>query len=63
MKRLYKAFVYLNDNDPITMIVSGKNKKEVTLLLTDFYRKISGAAEIEVKLREVIYINGNYKYK
>ena len=63
MKRLYKAFVYLNDGNPITMIVSGKNKKEVALLLTNFYRKISGAAEIEVKLREVIYIDGNYRYK
>lgn len=63
MKKLYKAFIYLNEDVPITMIVGGKNKKEVKLLLTDFYRKISGAAEIEVKLREVIYIDGNYRYK
>ena len=31
--------------------------------VTDFYRKVSGAAEIEVKLKEVVYENGNYRYK
>ena len=31
--------------------------------LTDFYRKISGAAEIEIKPKEVEYIDGDYRYK
>lgn len=63
MKRMYKAFIYLNDNNPITMIVGGKSRQFIVEKLTDFYRKISGAAEIEVKLKEVAYENGNYRYK
>jgi len=63
MKRMYKAFVYLNDGNPITMIIGGSSRKIIIEKLTDFYRKISGAAEIEIKLKEVIYINGEYRYK
>lgn len=63
MKKIYKAFIYLNDNDPITMIVGGPSKKYVIDKLTDFYRKISGAAHIEIKLKEVEYIDGDYRYK
>ena len=60
---MYKAFIYLNDNDPITMIIGGSSRQLIIEKLTDFYRKISGAAEIEVKLKEVEYVDGNYRYK
>lgn len=63
MKKKYKAFIYLNDNNPITMIIGGSSRQLIIEKLTDFYRKISGAAEIEVKLKEVVYENGNYRYK
>ena len=60
---MYKAFIYLNDNDPITMIIGGSSRQLIIEKLTDFYRKISGAAEIEIKLKEVEYIDGDYRYK
>ncbi len=63
MKKMYKAFIYLNDNNPITMIIGGSSRQLIIEKLTDFYRKISGAAEIEIKLKEVVYIDGNYRYK
>ena len=63
MKKMYIAFIYLNDNNPITMIIGGSSRQLIIEKLTDFYRKISGAAEIEVKLKEVVYENGNYRYK
>ena len=63
MKRMYKAFIYLNDGNPITMIIGGSSRKLIIEKLTDFYRKISGAAEIEIKLKEVNYVNGEYRYK
>ena len=63
MKKMYKAFIYLNDNNPITMIIGGSSRQLIIEKLTDFYRKISGAAEIEVNLKEVVYENGNYRYK
>ena len=63
MKKMYKAFIYLNEQNPITMIVGGSTKQLIIEKLTDFYRKISGAAEIEIKLKEVVYENGNYRYK
>lgn len=63
MKKMYKAFIYLNDQNPLTMIVGGSNRSLVIEKLTDFYRKISGAAEIEIKLKEVVYIDGEYRYK
>ena len=63
MKKMYKAFIYLNDETPLTMIVGGSSRKTIIEKLTDFYRKISGAAEIEVKLKEVEYNNGDYRYK
>ena len=63
MKKMYKAFIYLNDNDPITMIIGGSSRHLIIEKLTDFYRKISGAAEIEIKLKEVEYIDGDYRYK
>ncbi len=63
MKKMYKAFIYLNDENPLTMIVGGSSRKMIIEKLTDFYRKISGAAEIEVKLKEVEYNNGDYRYK
>lgn len=63
MKKMYKVFIYLNDNDPITMIIGGSSRQLIIEKLTDFYRKISGAAEIEVKLKEVEYVDGDYRYK
>ena len=63
MKRMYKAFIYLNDENPITMIIGGSSRKLIIEKLTDVYRKISGAAEIEIKLKEVEYVNGDYRYK
>lgn len=63
MKKMYKAFIYLNDNDPITMIIGGSSRQVIIEKLTDFYRKISGAAEIEIKLKEVEYVDGDYRYK
>ena len=63
MKKMYKAFIYLNDNNPITMIIGGSSRQLIIEKLTDFYRKISGAAEIEIKLKEVEYIDGDYRYK
>ena len=60
---MYKAFIYLNDNDTITMIIGGSSRQLIIEKLTDFYRKISGAAEIEIKLKEVEYIDGDYRYK
>ena len=63
MKKMYKAFIYLNDNDPITMIIGGSSRQLIIEKITDFYRKISGAAEIEVKLKEVEYVDGDYRYK
>ena len=63
MKKMYKAFIYLNDENPLTMIVGGSSRKTIIEKLTDFYRKISGAAEIEVKLKEVENNNADYRYK
>ena len=63
MKKMYKAFIYLNDENPITMIIGGSSRKIIIEKLTDFYRKISGAAEVEIKLKEVVYVDGNYRYK
>ena len=63
MKKMYKAFIYLNDDDPKTLIIGGSNRQLIIEKLTWFYRNISGAAEIEVKLKEVVYENGNYRYK
>ena len=63
MKKMYTACIYLNDNDPITMIIGGSSRQLIIEKLTDFYRKISGAAEIEVKLKEVEYVDGDYRYK
>ncbi len=63
MKRMYKVFIYLNDENPITMILGGSSRQLIIDKVTDFYRKVSGAAEIEVKLKEVVYENGNYRYK
>ena len=45
------------------MIIGGSSRQLIIEKLTDFYRKISGAAEIEIKLKEVDYIDGDYRYK
>ena len=45
------------------MILGGSSRQLIIDKVTDFYRKVSGAAEIEVKLKEVVYENGNYRYK
>lgn len=63
MKKMYKAFIYLNDENPIIMIIGGSSRRMIIEKLTNFYRKVSGAAEIEIKLKEVEYINGDYRYK
>ena len=60
MKKMYKAFIYLNDNDPITMIIGGSSRQLIIEKLKNFYRKISGAAEIEIKLKEVIFNGRDY---
>lgn len=63
MKKMYKAFVYLNDRNPIHMIVSGSSRRLIIETLTDFYQKISRCMEVKVKLKEVEYIDGDYIYK
>ena len=63
MKKMYKAFIYLNDEKIIIMIVEGSSKKSIIEKLTDFYIKVSGAAEIEIKLKEVIFNGRDYIYK
>lgn len=63
MKKMYKAFIYLNDNNLIAMIIGFKGREYIIEKLADFYRDISGIAEIYFKLKEVTNVNGDYRYK
>lgn len=62
-KKTYRAIID-NDGHVTTMIVGGESKKSVTKELTDFFMKtkqIKDYRKFEVHLKEVMYIDGEYK--
>lgn len=62
-KKTYRAIID-NDGHITTMIVGGENKKSVTKELTDFFiktKQIKDYRRFDIHLKEVIYINGEYK--
>ena len=61
-----KTYIAIIDNDGhiTTMIVGGESKKSVTKELTDFFiktKQIKDYRRFDIHLKEVIYINGEYK--
>lgn len=62
MNKKYNATIYINNEKPITMIVSGKNETEVSKIIAGFFIKINKKKieKIQIKLEEVEFINGNY---
>ena len=62
MNKKYNATIYINNEKPITMIVSGKDETEVSKILAGFFIKINKKKieKIQIKLEEVEFINGNY---
>ncbi len=62
-KKTYRAIID-NDGHITTMIVGGESKKSVTKELTDFFiktKQIKDYRRFDIHLKEVIYINGEYK--
>lgn len=62
MNKKYNATIYINNEKPITMIVSGKSETDVSKIIAGFFIKISKKKieKIQIKLEEVEFINGNY---
>lgn len=62
MNKKYNATIYINNEKPITMIVSGKNETEVSKIIAGFFIKINKKKieRIQIKVEEVEFINGNY---
>lgn len=62
MNKKYNATIYINNEKPITMIVSGKDETEVSKIIAGFFIKINKKKieKIQIKLEEVEFINGNY---
>lgn len=62
MNKKYNATIYINNEKPITMIVSGKDETEVSKILAGFFIKINKKKieRIQIKVEEVEFINGNY---
>ena len=62
-KKAYRAIID-NDGHITTMIVGGESKKSVTKELTDFFiktKQIKDYRRFDIHLKEVMYINGEYK--
>ena len=62
-KKTYRAIID-NDGHITTMIVGGESKKSVTKELTDFFiktKQITDYRRFDIHLKEVMYINGEYK--
>lgn len=62
-KKTYRAIID-NDGHITTMIVGGESKKSVTKELTDFFikmKQIKDYRRFDIHLKEVMYINGEYK--
>ena len=62
-KKTYRAIID-NDGHNTTMIVGGESKKSVTKELTDFFiktKQIKDYRRFDIHLKEVMYINGEYK--
>lgn len=62
MNKKYNTTIYINNEKPITMIVSGKDETEVSKIIAGFFIKINKKKieKIQIKLEEVEFINGNY---
>lgn len=62
MNKKYNTTIYINNEKPITMIVSGKNETEVSKIIAGFFIKINKKKieRIQIKVEEVEFINGNY---
>ena len=62
MNKKYNATIYINNEKPITMIVSGKDETEVSKILAGFFIKINKKKieRIQITVEEVEFINGNY---
>ena len=62
MNKKYNTTIYINNEKPITMIVSGKNETEVSKIIAGFFIKINTKKieRIQIKVEEVEFINGNY---
>lgn len=62
-RKTYRAIID-NDGHITTMIVGGESKKSVAKELTDFFiktKQIKDYRRFDIHLKEVIYINGEYK--
>ena len=62
-KKIYRAIID-NDGHITTMIISGESKKSVTKELTDFFiktKQIKDYRRFDIHLKEVMYIDGEYK--
>ena len=62
MNKKYNTTIYINNEKPITMIVSGKDETEVSKIIARFFIKINKKKieRIQIKVEEVEIINGNY---
>lgn len=62
MNKKYNTTIYINNEKPITMIVSGKDETEVSKIIAGFFIKINKKKieRIQIKVEEVEFINGNY---
>jgi len=62
-KKTYRAIID-NDGHITTMIVGGESKKSVIKELTDFFiktKQIKDYRRFDIHLKEVMYIDGEYK--
>ena len=62
-KKTYRAIID-NDGHITTMLVGGVSKKSVTKELTDFFiktKQIKDYRKFDIHLKEVIYVDGEYK--
>lgn len=64
MNKYYNATIWINNNKPMSMILTGKNKKITKTYITNFYIKLNkifhNINSFKVKLDRVYFIKGKY---
>lgn len=56
----FRAYVRLDDESPIEMIISEKSKESAKKKLVDFYNKLDRNLKIDIKIEEVYFDGNNY---
>ena len=56
----FRAYIRLDDCDPIEMIISEKNEESAKKKLVDFFNRLDKRIKVEIELKEVYFDGNNY---